>query len=131
MSGTKALLDTSVIIFASKRKINTNKLLSGYSRFGVSIITYMEVYGYEFDNKDEKELIDLLFEELEVVDINRSIADQAIIYRKNRHKKIKLPDAVILATANYAGAELVTDDWDDFQGIDDTVSIKAIDDIRK
>ena len=113
-----------------ERSINTGKLLSGYRRFCVSIITYMEVYGYEFENEEEKELIDRLFEELEVVDIDRSIANQTITYRKNKRKKIKLPDAIILATAKYTGADLVTDDWDDFQGIDDTVIVKDVNDIK-
>jgi predicted nucleic acid-binding protein len=123
MNGNKALLDSNVIIFASKQKIDTEKLLSLYDEFYVSIITYMEVYAYEFENKDEKILIDELFANLEVVEIDRSIADQAIIYRKNKSKKIKLPDAIILATAKNLNARLLSDDWDDFQGIDSSVNV--------
>ncbi|HMS41140.1 MAG TPA: hypothetical protein PKE69_12995 [Pyrinomonadaceae bacterium] len=46
----------------------------------------MEVYGYEFANSDEKDLIDKLFANLEIVEVNKTIADQAIIYRKNKNK---------------------------------------------
>ena len=130
MNGRKAVLDTNVIIFASQQKIDTDELLSKYDNFYVSIVTYIEVYGYEFKDKTEKELIDTLFEGLDVIDVEKLVADQAILYRKNKQKKIRVPDAIILATAKYVGAELVTDDWDDFQRIDDTVVIKAIDDIK-
>lgn len=90
----------------------------------------MEVYVYEFDNADEKTLIDELFTNLGIVEINRIVADQAIIYRKNKTKKIKLPDAVILATAKVLNADLLSDDWDDFQGIDASVSVINLDALK-
>jgi predicted nucleic acid-binding protein len=123
MNGNKSLLDSNLIIFASKQKIDTEKLLSLYDEFYVSIITYMEVYAYEFENKDEKILIDELFANLEIVEIDRAIADQAIIYRKNKNKKIKLPDAIIPATAKHLDADLLSDDWNDFQVIDNSVKV--------
>ena len=131
MSGNKVLLDMNVLIFASKQKLDVQALLRQYDYFYVSIITYMEVYAYEFQVESEKDLVDKLFGVLEVVDINRPIAEQAIIYRKNKAKKIKLPDAIILATAKHVGAELVTDDWDDFGGIDNQVVVTGIDHIKK
>ncbi len=131
MSGNKIILDTNVIIFASKQIIDFRKILENSDELYVSIITYMEVYGYEFEEKAEKEAIDLFFEGLEVIDINREIAEQVVIYRKNKNKKIKLPDAIILATAKYLNAELITDDWDDFQGIDESVVVSKIDEFRK
>jgi len=130
MSGNKAVLDSNVIILASKGRINTDKLLADYDEFYVSIVTYMEVYAYEFDNADEKTLIDELFTNLGIVEINRLVADQAIIYRKNKTKKIKLPDAVILSTAKILDADLLSDDWGDFQGIDASVSVINLDALK-
>ena len=127
MNGTKAVLDSNVIIFAAKQTIDVEKLLAAYDEFYVSIITYMEVYAYEFENADEKALIDELFAALEMVEINRAIADQAIAYRKNKSKKIKLPDAIILATTKYLNADLLTDDYDDFQTIDNLVNVLSLD----
>jgi predicted nucleic acid-binding protein len=49
MSGTKAVLDSNVIIFASKQKIDIAHVFSSYDEFYVSIITYMEVYSYDFE----------------------------------------------------------------------------------
>jgi predicted nucleic acid-binding protein len=123
MSGTKAILDTNVIIYASKQKIDTELLLSTYDEFYTSIISFMEVFGFQFQKQEELDLVEELFEGLEVVDVQRKIAEQVVIYRKSKVRKIKLPDAIILATAKYLGADLITDDWDDFQGIDPKVVI--------
>jgi predicted nucleic acid-binding protein len=55
------------------------------------------------------------------VELNKEIADIAIEYRKK--KKIKLPDALVLATAKYIDADLLTNDIQDFQKIDKSVKI--------
>jgi predicted nucleic acid-binding protein len=62
MSGSKIVLDTNVIIFASKQMIDVDVFLETFDQFFVSIITFMEVYSYEFLNTNEKQLIDALFE---------------------------------------------------------------------
>ncbi len=123
MNGTRAVLDSNTIIYVSKQTIDVEKLLAAYDEFYVSLVTYMEVYAYEFENADEKILIDELFASLEIVEINRDIADQAIVYRKNKLKKIKLPDAIILATTKLLNADLLTDDYDDFQTVDGNVKV--------
>ncbi len=130
MSGSKALFDSNVIILASKGEIDVEPLLSFYDEFYVSMITFMEVYGFEVANPDEEDLINDIFANLEITEVNIKIAKQAIIYRKNKIKKIKLPDAIILATAKHLGAELVTDDWDDFINIDNSVIIRKLDEFR-
>ena len=130
MNGNKAILDSNLLIFLSKEMIDRKKLYSRYDEFCVSIITYMEVYAFDFPNKNEKDSLDRTFANLEIIEINREIADQAIIYRKNKIKKIKLPDAIILASAKYTNADLLTDDWDDFQNIDSSVIVKDLDDFK-
>ncbi len=42
--GLNVSLDSNVIIFASKGKIDVEDLLSKYDEFFASIITYVEVY---------------------------------------------------------------------------------------
>jgi predicted nucleic acid-binding protein len=130
MNGNKAILDSNVIIFASKRIIDVAALLARYDHFYVSVITFMEVYGYEFDITQEKEAIDTLFKHLEIVHSNDAVMRQVVIYRKNKSKKIKLPDAIILATAKYLDADLLSDDWDDFRGIDKAVRVLNVDDLK-
>lgn len=130
MNGNKGILDSNAIIFATKEKIDVEKLLSKYDEFYVSVITYIEVYAYDFQNAVEKGIADDIFANLEIIEINKEIADQVIIYRKNKIKKIKLADAVILATAKYINADLLTDDWDDFQNIDSSVNVLSLDDLK-
>lgn len=130
MNGNKAVLDSNLLIFLSKGIIDREKLQSKYDEFCVSIITYMEVYAYNFPDETQKDLLDEIFNNLEIIEINKEIADQAIIYRKNTTKKIKLPDAIILASAKYVNADLLTDDWKDFQNIDSSVNVLSLDDLK-
>ncbi|WP_461091348.1 PIN domain-containing protein [Spirosoma gilvum] len=62
-----------------------------------------------------------LFSSLELLSINQAIADRVITYRKLR--KIKLPDAIILATARENDCHLITQNVDDFVGLDQQVVI--------
>ena len=127
MNGNRVILDTNVIIFASKHQIDIEQILNEYDEFYVSIITYMEVYGFNFENIEEKELIDELFSNLNIIDVSQEIAQYVLTYRKTAKRKIKLPDAIILATSRHVNATLLTDDWDDFTDIDSEVIIRNID----
>ena len=127
MSGTKAVLDSNAIIYASKGLVDAEKLLSAGERYYASIITFIEVYAYDFADSAEKQIIDEILESIEVIEVDQEIAEQAIIYRKNKSRKIKLPDAVILATAKIINAELITGNYRDFQNIDNSVRIIDID----
>jgi predicted nucleic acid-binding protein len=130
MNGNKCVLDSNVIILASKQQIDAEKLLSLYDEFYVSIVTFMEVYAYNFQDQTEKDLIDELFSNLEIVEVSRAIAEQPIIYHKNNSKKIKLPDAIILATTKPLDADLLTEDWKDFQTIDNSVKVLNLDTLK-
>ena len=126
MNGNKIVLDTNVIIFASKQQLYFDKLLENYDDVFVSIITYMEVYGYNFGNAIEKQLLDAFFENIEIIDVDTAIAQIVIDYRTVSLKKIKLPDAIILATAKKLNSTLLTDDWDDFLNMDNTVKVVSV-----
>ena len=130
MSGNKAVLDSNAIIYASKGLIDADKLLAANEFYFASIITFIEIYSHDFQSAFEKKLIDEILDSIDIVDLSQSIADQAVIYRKNKIKKMKLPDAVILATAKFLGAELVTNNLSDFNGVDASVALVGIDHIR-
>lgn len=130
MNGNKVLLDSNIIIFFSKRRIDIDSLYSKYDDFFISIVSFIEVYAYQFEEKAERDLIDNFLKNVEIVEVNRGLADQTIIYRKNKIKRIKLPDAIILATAKIIEADLITDNLSDFRGIDASVSVLSIDNLR-
>ncbi len=126
MSGTRALLDSDAIIYASKRIVDAESLLSEYDQYFASIISFIEVFSYEFPDEAEKGIANEIFENLEIIALDNSVAEQSIIYRKNSSKKIKLPDAVILATAKILGATLITNNTADFETVDASVILVDI-----
>lgn len=74
----------------------------------------MEVLGYEFHYvKDEKFVKELLLGLFKMIYINKRIADIVIETRKK--KRIKIPDAIISATAVSENLILVTRNIDDFK----------------
>lgn len=91
MNGTKAILDSNAIIFASKKIIDVEKLLSKYDEFYVSVITYIEVYSFDFQNATEKDITDDIFANLEIIEISREIADRAINLPQKQNQKDKTP----------------------------------------
>jgi predicted nucleic acid-binding protein len=121
MSGNKALLDSNVIIDTSKGLVSTQDIVNKYDFLYVSIISYVETKGYNFADNEENQIVTEILNSIEIVNLNKEIADTAIEYRKQ--KKIKLPDALILATAKHLKADLITSDISDFQNIDKSVNL--------
>ncbi|MCD6584754.1 MAG: type II toxin-antitoxin system VapC family toxin [Desulfobacteraceae bacterium] len=115
MNGKKALFDSNIIIYLSKREIDLS-YIDQFDELFISIITYMEILGYSFANVEEEKFIRKLLSIFHIVFINQTIADLTIEIRKTR--RIKLPDAVILATAVAENIQLVSRDVDDFSNID-------------
>lgn len=75
----------------------------------------MEVLGYKFNDKQEECFVSEIISLMDVVYIDENIAGYVIELRKS--KKIKLPDAVIAATAIAYDMELVTANASDFKNI--------------
>jgi predicted nucleic acid-binding protein len=121
MNGNRAVLDSNVIIDASKGMVSIQEIVSKYNFLFISIISYIEVLGYQFTNKYEKTLVENIIENIPIVNIDKEIADIAIEYR--RKYKIKLPDALILATAKNIQSALLTRNINDFINIDNTIEI--------
>ncbi len=121
MNGKNALLDSNVFIYISQRQLDFEKLLEHYDNFYVSVISKMEVFGYNFDNKEEKEIVENLFMEIELLNLNEDIVNKVIETRKK--KKIKLPDAIVYATASTNDIDLITRNVGDFQNIDKNIKV--------
>ena len=126
MIGNRVVIDSNIIILASKQEINIDRLINNYDRFYVSIITYMEVNGFKNMSNQEKQIIDRFFENIEIVDVGMEVAKIVIGYKNHPNKKIKLPDAIILATAKFVNGDLITRNINDFIDIDKTIKIESI-----
>jgi len=121
MIGNKAILDSNVIIDAVRKMIDIEKSIFQYQFVYISLITYIEVLGYNFQNENDKLMTMQILRLFEIVNPDIDIADLTIGYRKM--KKIKVPDAIILATARKLNAILLTSNTVDFKNIDDSVVI--------
>lgn len=121
MSGNRLLLDSNIAIYLSKKSLLVSDFSRPYDELLVSLITYMEVVGYPFIDANEEAFTRSLFSLLAPLPITQAIADRVVVYRKIR--KVKLPDAIILATAREHGCVLVTRNVSDFADLDDHVII--------
>jgi len=119
VTGCKALFDSNVIIYLSKREIPLS-FVDQFDALFVSIITYMEILGYPFSNPKEELFIKELLSVFQTIFIDQRIADITVDIRKKN--RIKLPDAIISATAISESLELVTRNVDDFSKIDVKIS---------
>lgn len=87
----------------------------------ISVISYMEALGFPFKNNEEKEIIEQICSITSIIYIEKNIVEEVINIRKN--KKIKLPDAIILATAYKGGYTLLTRNMADFEAVYDSLPI--------
>ncbi|MBW1985593.1 MAG: type II toxin-antitoxin system VapC family toxin [Deltaproteobacteria bacterium] len=115
MNGNNALLDSNIIIYLSKREVPLS-FLDQFNKHYISVITYMEVLGYKFRNYKEEKFIREMLEVFRILFIDQKIADIAIEIRRER--QIKLPDAIIAATAKTLNLCLVTRNIDDFKKVE-------------
>jgi predicted nucleic acid-binding protein len=121
MSGSNAaVLDTNIVIYLSKKQIDGTILLA-YDEVYVSAVAYMEALGYNFKDPLEEQDTKTFFAQVTVIHTDFIIADHVVAYRKIR--KVKLPDAITLATARRLNADLITVNEQDFRGLDPLVRV--------
>ena len=110
-------LDTNILIDAFAGQPDAVRILSGERAqnvdwIGYSAVTRLEILGFsELNAADERGLRDLLAE-FEEAAITSAVIEQAIEIR--RATRIKIPDALIAATALVYEAHLVTRNANDF-----------------
>jgi len=98
MSGNNnILLDSNIVIYLSQKKLNIDEIFEENKSYFISLITYMEILSYNFSSQEEETFIRKLLSLFQIIDITQEIANKVIDLKKNR--KIKLPDAIIVATA--------------------------------
>jgi predicted nucleic acid-binding protein len=104
MERMNVLLDTNILIDYLIGYKEAAKLIEQYESASISIITKMEILvGTEPDNKA---IICDFLKRCHIVYLNDEIADIAIELRRNN--KIKLPDAIIWASAKCNNMALLT-----------------------
>jgi predicted nucleic acid-binding protein len=88
----------------------------------ISIVTKMETLGYNFTSVEEQTTMETFINGSTVLDLNNDIVNKTIAIRKS--KKMKLPDAIVAATALVYDLTLITRNTADFKNI---TELKTID----
>jgi predicted nucleic acid-binding protein len=117
MSGSvnNFLIDTNIVIYLSQGKLKASDFAKKGSSLYLSSVTYIEALGYSFPNQEEEKVVTKLCEVFERLFLTEEVEKQTISLRKKY--KIKLPDAIIAATAIVYNLTLVTCNSDDFKHI--------------
>jgi predicted nucleic acid-binding protein len=115
MNGTDFLIDTNIIIYLTKKRLKTSDFAKKDGNLYISSISYIETLGYSFRSQNEEREVAEFCEMFERIFLTREIERQTILIRKSN--KIKLPDAIIAATAMVYSLTLVTHNVDDFKNI--------------
>ena len=114
------LFDSNVFIFQLNGSLGATGqalLRSGLLQGGAySVISRIEVLGYP-QSADEQAAAEQLFGGLNAIAVDDAVIERTI--RLRRRRKIKIPDAIIAASALIRGLPLVTNNLIDFQWIED------------
>jgi hypothetical protein len=104
------LFDTNILIDYLSSRREARAELERHSNRAISIVTWMEVMAGVTPADEEQTRAFLL--DFSLLPLTAEVADRAVAIRRDR--KLKLPDAIILATAEVAGRVLVTRNTRDF-----------------
>ena len=107
MNGNKIFVDTNILIYFLQGDKDVIAMISD-KEIVISFITELELLSLPKIPDKSKKLIKELLKICLIIDINAEIKDLAIEFRKK--SKIKLPDAIIAATAYFHQLPLLTAD---------------------
>ncbi len=119
--GQRYLLDTNICLYFLNQTLTENgfKLVGAAidnAEVALSVVTQMEVLGFNFPSPDEERISNEFVSDLTVLPLSDAVVRQTIAIRKKQ--RIKLPDAIIGATALVYGLTLVTRNVSDFNSIE-------------
>lgn len=113
MSGDRFVLDTNAVVSLLNGTSGIATRVSGASWLGISVITRLEFFAFSKLSRGDEELFERFCERVDTVGLSKDdseLLETAVRFR--REYGLKLPDAVIAATAIVRRAGLVTADED-------------------
>lgn len=113
--GQRFLIDTNILIEFQAKKLpasGQNFVAQTIDKeFTISIINKIEILGHHSVVKQTRDFVNLA----NAIELDKNVADKTIELRRSH--KIKLPDAIIAATALLSNMTLITRNTLDFQNI--------------
>lgn len=107
MSGTKLFVDTNIILYLLNGDETLSEFLNGRQVY-LSFVTELELLGYPGLSEKDRKTIQSFLSQCKITDINKTIKEEVI--RLRSVYKIKLPDAIVVASAIYLDLPLITSD---------------------
>jgi predicted nucleic acid-binding protein len=101
----KRVLDTNAILYLLGGKL-AKPLPTG--QYFISVISKMELLSYSLLDDPAQSEIESFLSKITIIDLSEPVKKQAILLR--REHQLKLPDAIVAATALCLGAALITND---------------------
>jgi len=114
MNGSSVIIDTNIALYLFAGDSTLSKVLDGETIY-LSFISELELMSYQGLTKTEGEIVNQFISDCIIIDINKEIKDKTVALRKVYG--LKLPDAIIAATADYLKQPLMTADRD-FKNVD-------------
>lgn len=111
MSGRRYLLDTNAVVALLAGNIEVIQLIQDADWLGISIITQLEFLAFSGLSQTDIDLFDRFIKRIEVIGLepfNAVLLNQIIDVRLRY--RLKLPDAIVVATAIAVGADVVSAD---------------------
>ena len=96
MNGTDVLIDTNICIYLLAGNTAVAELLQDQS-IAISVITEMELFAFQEQSPASIKILDTSIESVTIIDITQNVKVNTINIR--RDTKLKLPDAIIAASA--------------------------------
>ena len=118
--GVKLLFDTNILIDYLNGVDAAQAEIDSPSKRLISVVTWMEMLAGAHD-EEEEDVIEMFLREFRIIDVTRPIAREAVAIRKRA--RIKLPDAIVWASAQHESALLVTRNTKDFPKNDPGVRV--------
>lgn len=107
MNGSNLLLDTNIVLYL----LNGDTVLESYlqdKNFYLSFISELELLSYREITPEEETAVHYFLNESALIDINTGIKE--ITKQIRRNYRLKLPDAIVAATAIFLGIALISAD---------------------
>lgn len=107
MIGNSIVLDTNIVLYLLNGDDELASILNEMQLY-VSVITEIELLGYQEISNDDKVKINFFLSECTVFPLNDEIKNLCIAIKQN--SKVKTPDAIVAATSIYNQIPLITSD---------------------
>ena len=107
MNGNRYLIDTNIAIYLLAGDERIADILDQNQIF-LSFISELELLSFKKLSEKEEAIIKRFLDDVIIIDINKRIKDFVVDLRKKR--RIKLPDAIIVATGKFLNIPLITAD---------------------